>query len=122
MRQSLHAWLEMAIPQMKIVEAASGEEAIALVTASPPDIVLMDISLPGMSGIEATHHIKARIPAAHVVVLTIQEDQAYQLDAAAAGASAFVPKRTMHTELLPALMPLLPTDNDLLRGRSGDEN
>jgi DNA-binding NarL/FixJ family response regulator len=60
-----------------------------------------------MNGIEATRRIKAAAPTAQVVMLTIHEDEAYRADAAAAGASAYVPKRLMQTELLPALEALL---------------
>jgi DNA-binding NarL/FixJ family response regulator len=69
----------------------------------------MDIGLTQMNGIEATRHIKAIAPQTQVVMLTIHEDDAYRADASAAGASAYVPKRKMQTELLPALRALLQT-------------
>ncbi len=111
-RGSLRAWLEALFPQCCVIEAASGEEAVALAQINPPCIVVMDIGLPGMSGIEATRRIKAVVPAAQVVILTIHEDQAYRIDAAAAGASAYVPKTRMQTKLLPTMMSLLPEPDD----------
>lgn len=108
-RALLHEWLGTAFPDCRFLEAHSGEEAIALASASPPEVVLMDIGLTQMNGIEATRHIKAIAPQTQVVMLTIHEDDAYRADASAAGASAYVPKRKMQTELLPALRALLQT-------------
>jgi DNA-binding NarL/FixJ family response regulator len=109
-RALLREWLGATFPNCKFLEAKSGEEAIALVNASPPEIVLMDIGMGQMNGIEATRHIKALAPQAHVVMLTIHEDSAYRADAAAAGACAYVSKRKMQKELLPALKALLPAE------------
>ena len=106
-RRSLRDWLEVVFPQYRVVEAASGEEAIVVAQADAPRLVIMDINLAEMNGIVATQRIKAIVPAAPVVMLTIHEDQAYRADAAAAGASAYVLKRQMHTQLLPTLQALL---------------
>ncbi len=106
-RASLREWLSATFPQCRFLEAKSGEEAVALASAQPPDIVLMDIGLPKMSGIEATRRIKAVVPQAQVVMLTIYDDPAHQADAAAAGACAYVTKRKMHKELIPLITKLL---------------
>ena len=106
-RKSLRDWLETEFPQCDVVEAASGEEAIVVARARSPRVVVMDIGLPKMSGIEATRHIKATLPTAQVVILTIHNDQAYRTDAKVAGASAFVPKSAMYTKLVPTLAALL---------------
>ena len=106
-RRSLCAWLSVMLPDCRLVEAQSGEEALALTDAQPPDLVLMDIGLPGMNGIEATRRIKAIAPKTPVVMLSIHEEEAFKLDATAAGASAFVCKRVMQTELMPVIQTLL---------------
>jgi len=106
-RRLLREWLETVFPQCRVIEAASGEEAITIAQAESPRVVVMDIGLQQMNGIEATRRIKAAVPSTQVVMLTIHEAEAYRADAAAAGASAYVPKRTMHTELLPTLAALL---------------
>ena len=106
-RKSLRDWLSVMLPDCKFAQAQSGEEAVAMTGAEPPDLVLMDIGLPGMNGIEATRRIKAIAPITPVVILSIHEEDAYQLDAAAAGASAFVCKRVMQTELAPVIQTLL---------------
>jgi DNA-binding NarL/FixJ family response regulator len=107
-RESLHTWLSISFPRYMIVTAASGEEAVEIVRDVSPDVVVMDISLPGISGIETTRRIKHNAPKAQVIMLTIHEERAYQLDAASAGASAFVPKRQMQALLLPLLETFLP--------------
>jgi DNA-binding NarL/FixJ family response regulator len=106
-RNSLHNWLESVFPSWSIEEAECGQEAVDCVLVHPPGIVLMDISMPGMNGIEATHRIKAVAPETKVVMLTIYEDAQYRADASMAGASAYVIKRKMHTELIPVLVNLL---------------
>ena len=106
-RQSLREWLEAVFPNHQFIEASTGEEALATTKDWPPNIVIMDISLPEMNGVEATRRIKAIAPTAQVVMLTIHEDEAYRADAAAAGASAYVPKRTMQAKLVPILSTLL---------------
>jgi DNA-binding NarL/FixJ family response regulator len=107
-RRSLREWLEYVFPWCDVVEAGSGEEAIAVAQARAPCVIVMDISLPGMSGIEATRRIKAILPATQIVILTIHEDGPYRAEALAAGACAYVIKRKMQAELMPVLSRLLP--------------
>lgn len=107
-RRSLKDWLTCAYPEHEILEASDGQEAIDVASARGPDLILMDIGLPGLNGLEATRRIKHLLPQTRVVMLTIHEDEAYRADALASGASAFVSKRTMQTHLLATLSDLLP--------------
>jgi DNA-binding NarL/FixJ family response regulator len=109
-RQSLREWLELSFPNYQLLEVTSGEEAVTVAQTMSPCLVIMDIGLPGMSGIEAAQAIKAVAPATRVVVLTIYDDEAHRAAAAAAGVSAYVPKRKVQTELLPVLTSLLEED------------
>ena len=106
-RATLYDWLRAVFPQYTFFEAKSGEEAVNKTIAQPPTLVLMDIGLPRMNGIQATRMIKSASPETKVVILTIHEDPQYQTDAASAGASGYVVKRKMHLELLPMMEKLL---------------
>lgn len=106
-RQSLREWLELSFPQYQLLEATSGEEALTIAQDMTPRLIIMDIGLPGMSGIEAAQSLKAMLPDAKVVMLTIYDDESHRADAAAAGANAYVPKRKVQTDLLPVVTRLL---------------
>jgi DNA-binding NarL/FixJ family response regulator len=107
LRRSLHEWIQAVFPDCSVVEARSGEEAVVNAPLFLPAIILMDVGLPGMNGIEATRRLKALLPTVRIVMLTILESDAYRTEAAAAGACAFVTKRHMHSELMPVLGALL---------------
>ncbi len=110
-RQSLRRWLELEFPQRSVIQAASGEEGVQMARRESPRLVVVDIKLPGMSGIEAIRQIKAVQPSAQCVVLSIHDDDAHRAEAAAAGASAYVSKRAMQAELIPTLAGLLAGTN-----------
>ena len=78
----------------------TGEDAIAAAEAGCPDVVLMDIHLPGIDGIEATRFIKERCPDSHVVVITALQQHELAARAVQAGASGFVPKTRAADDLL----------------------
>ncbi|MFZ5447841.1 MAG: response regulator [Thermodesulfobacteriota bacterium] len=113
-RRSLREWLELSFPHYRLLEAASGEEAVSVAQSANPRLVIMDIGLPGINGIEAAHNIKASLPATQVVMLTIYDDEAHRADAASAGVSGYVPKRKVQTELLPVIARLLAGGNEPL--------
>jgi two-component system response regulator NreC len=90
-------------PELEVVgEAGTGREAVALTTQTQPDVVLMDITLPDISGAEATRQIKA-LAQANVLALTIHEDEAYFFEMLNAGASGYVPKRASPDDLMAAI-------------------
>lgn len=102
-RMGLRMLLE-ADDSLEIVgEAASAEDAINACDQLEPDVVLMDIGLPDISGIDATRAIKQRRPITAVVALTIHEDEEYFFKMLEAGASGYVPKRAAPEELLDAI-------------------
>jgi DNA-binding NarL/FixJ family response regulator len=109
-RKSLRNWLESEFPHIAVKEAGSGEEAVSVAKLFFPDIIIMDIGLPNMSGIEAARQIKTFCVDSRVVMLTIHEDEVHRKDAEAAGADAYVPKRMLQTELLPVLEILFPSN------------
>ena len=91
-------------PDIEIVaEAENAAQAITAVQEYNPDIVLMDIGLPDMSGIKATRLIKEQSPGTSIVALTIHEDKEYFFKMLDAGASGYVPKRAAPEELITAI-------------------
>jgi len=91
-RQGIRAFLE-AQPELVIIgEAVSGEEAILLATERSPDVVLMDLSMPGMGGIEAIRQIKKMSPRSQIIVLTSFQENEYIFPALRAGALSYVMK------------------------------
>jgi DNA-binding NarL/FixJ family response regulator len=110
-RNALHDWLKFAFPQSRVVAAVSGEEAVYLTREESPQLVLLDIDLSTLNGFELTKKIKAAFPSTQVVILTIQEDNMYRAIAEAAGASAYVPKRTMLDTLKPTISQLLSNNS-----------
>jgi two-component system response regulator NreC len=86
-----------------IGEASSAREAIEAAMELRPDVILMDIGLPDLSGIDATREIKKRAPNAAIVALTIHEDEEYFFKMLEAGATGYVPKRAAPEELLTAI-------------------
>ena len=84
-------------------EAARASEAIEAASLLKPDIILMDIGLPDLSGIDAAREIKKRLPEVAIVALTIHEDEEYFFKMLEAGATGYVPKRAAPEELLTAI-------------------
>jgi CheY-like chemotaxis protein len=84
----------------------SGREALEQVPKLSPDLVLMDLAMPGMNGLEATQHIKAQPNAPYIVILTLNDNTEYRAAASAVGADAFVSKLEIGTALLPLIRSL----------------
>jgi two-component system response regulator NreC len=102
-RQGVRALLDEE-PDITIVgETGEGSEALLMAERLRPDIVLMDLSLPGVSGIEATRQVCERFPTMRVVVLSMHDSEEYVFRALRAGASGYVLKQSTSTELVLAL-------------------
>jgi DNA-binding NarL/FixJ family response regulator len=102
-RDGLKALLLSAAEFELVGEAASGEEALELAPSANPDVILMDIKLPGMNGLEATKELLRLKPKLHVLIVSMFDDDASVLAAMQAGAKGYVLKGATHTELLRAL-------------------
>lgn len=100
---SLGSWFRGQVPNCVVLEAASGEEAIRLAACTPPHLILIDVALPGMNGIEATRRLKSILPWVPVIILTLHDTQEHRNEAAIAGANAFVSKHRMSADLLEAV-------------------
>ena len=86
-----------------VSEAGSGEEAVQEYSKLHPDVVVMDISMPGIGGIGAIERIIARYPEAKILVLSVHEDSVFTTRALQAGAKGFMPKRTAPEEMIKAV-------------------
>jgi two-component system response regulator NreC len=103
LRAGLRALLNSQ-PDIEVVgEAADGDEALRAAERVRPDIVLMDITMPGTDGLEATRRLKHRQPQVRVIVLTMHEDEEFLRQVLAAGGSGYVLKKAAESELLSAL-------------------
>ena len=99
LRSSVVHWLGYRFPGCLVQGVASGEEALAHVRVARPDIVLMDINLPGIDGIEVTCRMKDQAPETAVVMLTMHDTPQHRAAAASAGAAGYVPKSEMEAKL-----------------------
>lgn len=81
----------------------SAEEALALVMQNPPDVILLDINLPKMNGIECARKLKALVPTAQILMLTVYEDSDRIFKSLLAGASGYLLKRTPQAEIMAAI-------------------
>lgn len=91
-------------PDLEVVgEASTGAEALTVARITEPEVVLMDIGLPDLSGIDVTRQLKAQRPETAVVALTIHEDEEYFFKMLQAGANGYVPKRAAPEELITAV-------------------
>lgn len=102
-REGLRALLA-SDPHFEIVgEASEGVGALTAAASLDPDVIVMDLSLPGLNGVQATKRLKSQNPNARVVALTIHEERGYLRSLLDAGASGYVLKRSAASELVRAL-------------------
>ena len=99
-RRGLRMRLTMETDVEVVGEAGSGEAALRLVRSLSPDVVLMDVEMPGMDGIDATAALRAAVPQVAVVILSLYDDARTRARAREAGAAAFVAKHQAKTTLL----------------------
>jgi len=102
-RDGLRAVLEQQ-PDLRVVaEACDGRECVRLAEEHSPDVVIMDIAMPNMNGMEATRRIVASNPRIGVVVLSMHQDESYVLGALKAGAKAYILKDSARTDVIDAV-------------------
>ena len=98
-REGLRALLESQ-PRLRVIgEAADGEQAVAQAVALSPDVVMLDISMPKMNGIEAARHIRRLKPKARIIMISINDDAGHVADSFKSGARGYVVKDTAPEEI-----------------------
>ena len=91
-------------PDIAVIgEANDAQQAIRQARSLKPDVVLMDVRMQGMNGINATHQLRKEMPALKVIMLTVFDVKEYMDAAMASGASGYVVKKALTTDLLPAI-------------------
>lgn len=103
LRAGLRMLLEAQPDMMVVGEAADGDEALARIAELAPDVVLLDITMPRMSGLSVLRQIREAAPTTRVLILTMHDDEGYLREALAAGGAGYVLKRAADTELLSAI-------------------
>jgi two-component system response regulator NreC len=103
LREGIRALLEREGDIQVVGEAADGREAVRLTTQLQPDVVVMDVSMPLLNGIEATRQIRRDCPQTRILTLTVHESEDYVAQLLAAGASGYIIKRAGGDELIGAI-------------------
>ena len=104
-----YLWLVRVILEMRgeritiVGEAASGEEALAVVLRERPDVVIADLMMPRLNGLELTRRIKQERPQTKILLMSAYTEDTYRRIASVSGADGFVNKHLIHTGLLPAI-------------------
>jgi len=111
-RETLARILEKDQEFMVVGEAGDGSEALELARTLSPDLILMDLAMPRVNGLEATRSIKAERPETKVIIITRYQEDAYRQAAAQSGADAFLPKGTRVPELLTTIRQVLEGGQD----------
>ena len=102
-RTGLRSFLNTQEDVKVVAEARNGEEALLRAEEMKPDLIIMDITMPGMDGLEATRQLKARNPDCLVLALTVHEDKQYFMEMLAAGASGYITKQAAADDLVAAI-------------------
>lgn len=106
-RQALRDRIQASFHQFSLREAGSVDEALKIVETEKVDLVLMDFRLPGLDGVVGTREVLARSPQTAVVMVSGYDDFSHRSAASKAGARAFVSKRSISRELIPAIANLV---------------
>lgn len=111
LRSSLRDWLSITFPNYDLLEAGDSKNAIQIATQSQPSLILMDIELPDVNGLETARVILEKSPDANIIILSIHDERNYRLHAKEIGVSAFVAKALMRTQLLPTIAKIFSDNN-----------
>ncbi len=107
-------------PDMEVVgEAADGAEAVAQTLAHRPDIAILDVAMPRLTGLQATREIKRALPDVHVLILSMHDDERYLFEALKAGASGYVLKQKADQDLVDAVRAVARGDSFLTNSALG---
>ena len=106
-RSGVRMLLDQQEGMQVVAEAEDGVDAVQAALKHRPDVLVLDVSMPRMTGIQATHEIKQHLPNAAIVLLSMHDDQRYFYEALKAGAAGYVLKRTADSQLVDAIRAAL---------------
>jgi two-component system invasion response regulator UvrY len=114
-RRSLRELLVDAFPGAHFTEATNGDEALAQLFGSQPDVLLLDINMPGRSGFEVLKDVNHTYPKLPVIMVSVQSESQYALRCLRAGAAEYVNKDSASEELVPAIKKIMESGARLAR-------
>jgi len=118
-REGLRSLLESADGMHVVAEAANGRDAVALASEHAPDVVVMDVMMPGLNGIEATRRVRRECPATKVVALSMHAERVFVTEMLRAGASGYLLKDCVFDELARAICAVASGRSYLGEGVAG---
>ncbi len=118
-RQTLKGILTSRFPSMRIEEAGDGKEALSLTKNRPPELIFMDISLPGENGLQVTKKIRKLYPDIFIIILTSYDSLQYREAALQAGADYFISKKSSSTRDIIEFIKSLISRGVFLRSSDG---
>lgn len=113
-RRGLRELMADAFPGARFSEASNGEDLLTQLVISQPDVLLLDINMPGRSGFEVLKEIKQFYPQLPVIMVSVQSESQYALRCLRAGAAEYVNKNSASEELVPAIKKILNNDMQLV--------
>jgi CheY-like chemotaxis protein len=119
LRLTLRRWLEVKFPGCQVTEACNGDEALDFSQISPPQVAIVDIGLPGVTGLTILKRLRQSLPQTPIVALASFDSDTARSHALTDGANVYIEKRSVLTELQPTLTNFLLAqngDSDLPRG------
>jgi DNA-binding NarL/FixJ family response regulator len=118
-RRGMRELLVDAFPGTNFSEACNGEEMLTQLTRSQPDLLLLDINMPGRSGFEVLKDVKLIYPLLPVIMVSVQPESQYALRCLRAGATEYVNKNSASEELVPAVRKIMDSDAKPLAIQNG---
>jgi DNA-binding NarL/FixJ family response regulator len=119
-RRGLRELLVDAFPGTHFSEASNGDEVLAQLVGSQPDVLLLDINMPGRSGFEVLKDVKQIYPQLPVIMVSVQTESQYALRCLRAGATEYVNKNSASEELVPAIKKILDSGAKSVRKPNGN--
>ncbi|HRL10874.1 MAG TPA: response regulator transcription factor [Aggregatilineales bacterium] len=102
-REGIQRLLEEEAGLQVVATAADGLETVRLVDAQPPDVLIVDLMMPGINGLEVTRQVAQRYPQVRIIILSMHADEAYVIEVLRSGAMGYVLKESGHVDLMAAI-------------------